>query len=81
MNKARVGLILDNGLQLWNIHDLIKRSYKSDAYEISCLIVHKSYKTKQKSFLRLFYLLREYYSEDLLKMIVFLKSILFILFK
>ena len=41
MKKAKIGLILDDKLQSWNIKDLIEKSLESNVYEISCIIVQK----------------------------------------
>ena len=41
MKKARVGLIVDDMVQAWNIHDLIQRSLSSEIYEIKCIVIQK----------------------------------------
>ena len=39
MRKARVGLVLDQGLQDWRVNDFIKKSINSKIYKIECLII------------------------------------------
>ena len=39
MRKARVGLVLDQGLQDWRVNDFIKKSTNSKIYKIECLII------------------------------------------
>jgi len=43
MKKARVGLIIDEQPQSWNIYNLIKNSHQSEIYEISCFIVQENH--------------------------------------
>ena len=49
MKKARVGLIIDDKLQPWNIFDLFEKSYQSNIYEISCIIIQESHNYKRKT--------------------------------
>ena len=42
MRKARVGLVLDQGLQDWRVNDFIKKSINSKIYKIECLIIQKN---------------------------------------
>ena len=48
MKKARVGLIIDDKPQPWNIYDLIRKSHQSEIYVISCLIVQENHRVKRK---------------------------------
>ena len=50
MKKAKIGLILDDKLQSWNIKDLIEKSLESNVYEISCIIVQKNISITNSSF-------------------------------
>ena len=43
MRKARIGLILDQGLQDWRVKDFIEKSFDSNSYKIECLIIQNSY--------------------------------------
>ena len=43
MRKARIGLILDQGLQDWRVKDFIEKSFDSKSYKIECLIIQNSY--------------------------------------
>ena len=52
MKKAKIGLILDDKLQSWNIKDLIEKSLESNVYEISCIIVQKNMATSNSSFIK-----------------------------
>ena len=52
MKKAQVGLIVDDMVQAWNIHDLIQRSLSSEIYEIKCII--QKIKPKNKNFFCLY---------------------------
>ena len=54
MTKARVGLILDDKPQPWNIYDLVEKSFKSDLYEITCIIVQENNEVKRKNFIKIF---------------------------
>ena len=42
MKKAKVGLIVDNKSQSWNIKNLIEQSLDSQFYEICCIIVQNT---------------------------------------
>ena len=53
MTKARVGLILDDKPQPWNIYDLVEKSFKSDLYEITCIIVQENNEVKRKNFIKI----------------------------
>lgn len=48
MQKAKVGIIIDNKFQPWNIKDLIEKSINSEIYEISCLIIQAKQPIKTK---------------------------------
>ncbi len=52
MKKARVGLIIDDKLQPWNIFDLFEKSYQSNIYEISCIIIQESHNYKRKTIIK-----------------------------
>ena len=52
MKKAKIGLILDDKLQSWNIKDLIEKSLESNVYEISCIIVQKNISITNSSFIK-----------------------------
>lgn len=52
MTKAKVGLILDDKPQPWNIFDLIEKSYKSDVYEISCIIIQENHHVRRKNIIK-----------------------------
>ena len=43
MRKARIGLILDQGLQDWRVKDFIEKSFDSKSYKIECLIIQNNY--------------------------------------
>jgi hypothetical protein len=68
MIKARVGLILDDKSQSWNIYDLIERSFKSDVYEIACIVVQENNNAKCKKFFK-------YINEYCFKLISFFERI------
>jgi len=58
MKKAQVGLIVDDMVQAWNIHDLIQRSLSSEIYEIKCIVIQKIKPKKYKNF---FLLIQDYF--------------------
>ena len=58
MKKAQVGLIVDDMVQSWNIHDLVLRSLSSEIYEIKCIVIQK---TKPKKNKNLFLLIQNYF--------------------
>ena len=39
MRKARIGLIIDEGLQDWRVKDFIEKSLSSEIYKIECIII------------------------------------------
>ena len=43
MRKARIGLIIDQGLQDWRVKDFIEKSFDSKYYKIECIIIQNSY--------------------------------------
>ena len=68
MKKARVGLIIDEQPQSWNIYNLIKNSHQSEIYEISCFIVQENHFVKRKKIIKSI-------NEFLFKVILFFERI------
>ena len=82
MRKARVGLVLDQGLQDWRVNDFIKKSINSKIYKIECLIIqnisnHHSLEPSQfvkRSFFKIILFFEKYFVDRYIQTSDFFKK-------
>ncbi len=82
MRKARVGLVLDQGLQDWRVNDFIKKSTNSKIYKIECLIIqnisnHHSLEPSQfvkRSFFKIILFFEKYFVDRYIQTSDFFKK-------